>query len=123
MAAILLVGCGSGRRSSAARDGALQTDASSPSGRFVLEVSSNAGSVSFRVSEFGRVVLDEPFRSPDRFVNFIGWADSIDEVWFYSSDSGTFIWKFDGTAWVKRGFRSEPAPEFLRRLRPKWFPN
>ena len=102
----------------------------SPSGAYQLTVKKGHDDANFWSFEIRRVATSDPeFASSDRFytrhTTYILWGES-DEVWVYSGDVGTFIWRRqpDGR-WEKNlhiyGAATESVPDGLKILKPKLF--
>jgi hypothetical protein len=102
----------------------------SPSGAFRLTVKEGRDDASFWTFEIRRVATsDLEFASNDRFytrhTTHILWGKS-DEVWVYSGDVGTFVWRKQADGhWEKNpyvyGTAAESVPDGLKILKPKLF--
>lgn len=105
--------------------------AKSGSGEFLLHVvEPAAGEQRFRICRIGKTPEDKPgiafesesFRTRD--VLYFLWGEG-DRVWVYSGDLGTFFWEEEGDgSWKMHTYAegSVSAPQFLKRMRPKWHP-
>jgi hypothetical protein len=105
----------------------------SPSGKYLLQVVKGYdGQVHFNKFEIieinetkdRKVVFNSKERFRTRDTLFFLW-DNEDRVWVYSGDIGTFYWtrNQDGQ-WVKHVYAEGNigAPEFLKKVRPKYHP-
>lgn len=106
----------------------LNKPATSPTGKFVLVVTSQKTDQNtvegFRVlDKEGGIVFAPVEQFPVRSVNYFLW-DQDDRIWVYSGDLGTFFWQNEGqlTDWKKYIYAENdvPAPEFLKQVRPRW---
>jgi len=105
----------------------LENPSCSPSGNYFLVVKKidfkNQPCTYFIIQNQQR---EDIYTCQDKFslrdTTFILW-DQNDRVWVYSGDVGTYFWEQQGTGeWKKYSYvrNNIPAPEFLKRERPKW---
>lgn len=97
----------------------------SPSGEYQLVVrDTGADTLSFAVFDLrGALVFDCPDAYGSRHTLWFLWDDSQDIVWVYSGDTGTDLWLHPNEDWVRKRFvdTNMPAPQYLKRMRPKLF--
>ncbi len=71
----------------------------SPSGQYLLHnlIDNNEKQLSFYISNV--ITKETIFTANDYFdyrhTTYIMWGDTLDEVWIYSGDVGTFVWRLD----------------------------
>jgi hypothetical protein len=101
----------------------------SPSGSYVLAVTSGRDDAEYWSFEIlSRADAHVEYHSTDRFyrmhTTYILWGKT-DEVWVYSGDVGTCIWrKQNDGAWLKFARGDQPSsepPDGLKVLKPKAF--